>query len=645
MNALPSFIERPDPSIYLTDNYIVADFETEVNDGRYGSAVDARNSLLLACYFDRATGRQYAKWGGEYDQNKLANRLAELAESGGFLVAHNAKYELGWLARIGVDTSKLLCFDTKIAEYVLLGNRAAGDVESGIKRVSTSLDDCCMRRGMRPKDAIVDIWMKNGIKVSAMPRKWVESRCRQDVESTHRLFLDQRVALNKSNRLSCLYTRCILTPVLASIEAEKIHLDHERVRSAFDGTTEEFGTLERKFTDFTGGINWRSPKQVGEYIYTDLGFSELTGRDGKPKRTASGGRLTDAKILPRLKVTTDAQRVFLDLKKAIGRVGFALSKNLNYFKEICDDPSSGCLFTAEFNQTVTGTHRLSCSGIKTVSGNAVQLQNVPRNLKRLFNARRDGWLIGEADGAQLEFRVAAYLGNDRQAKRDISDPGWDAHCVTAAAMTQKTYEEVYNAYKAGEKWVTEARQAAKPETFKPLYGGSKGTPAQERWYKAFKERYPDLTRVQQDWVYEVLQTKRLITPWGLRYYFPRASVNSKGYCNVTSSVYNYPVQALATAEIIPITVTYFWHRIREQGLSDFIIPVNTIHDSLLCEIHPDYVEQFVLTARQAFGEDTWNYLQTVYGIEFDVPLGVGIKIGTHWGEGPEQKYEYIKESK
>jgi DNA polymerase I-like protein with 3'-5' exonuclease and polymerase domains len=636
--SLPPFIASPDPTRYLGDNWLVLDFETEVNDERFGSSLDSRNALALACWCDSA-GRVDGHWGNEFDQKRLIERIGLVD----FLVCHNTKYELGWLSRCGVDTSKLLCFDTKIAEYVLLGNLAAGDSDNGVRRVSTSLDDCSIRRGNKPKDPIVDLWMTHGIKVSQMPMRWVSQRCVQDVQSTHALFLDQRKALASTNRLGCLYTRCILTPVLAAIEQEKIHLDPSRVHSTFDEFTERLGTLEREFIEVTGGINWRSPKQVAQYIYGSLGFSELTGRDGKPKRTTGGLRLTDAKTLPRLRVTSDAQRSFLNLKKALGSVGFALSKNLNYFKEICDTESFNCLFTAEFNQTVTATHRLSCSGIPTPAGNSVQLQNIPRSFKRLFSARRPGWLIGEADGAQLEFRVAAYLGNDRQAKIDISDPNWDAHCVTAAAMIGKTYEEVYSAYKAGEKWAADARQAAKPETFKPLYGGSKGTKAQERWYAEFKRRYPDLAKVQEDWVYEVLQTKKLVTPWGLRYYFPTAKLSPTGYCNVGSSVYNYPVQALATAEIIPIAVTYFWHTVRAEALDRYIIPVNTVHDSLVCEIHPEYVDDFKRISALAFGPAVWDYLMRVYKLDFDVPLGCGVKVGTHWGEGKEEKFEYVKE--
>ena len=633
--GLPSFVSDPDSSRYLGDNYLVLDFETEVEDGRYGSAIDDRNHLALACW-RRSDGVLRSHWGGEYDQDDLVADISEVD----FLVAHNAKYELGWLARCGIDLSDLLVFDTKIGEYVLLGNLAAGDIDSGVRRVSTSLDDCCKRRGWTPKDRIVDIWMKNGIKVSQMPAKWVLDRCLQDVVSTHALFISQRDRLKRSNRLGVQLTRCLLTPVLAAIEPEGMHLDADRVADTHKQYTDELGKLTQEFADLTGGINFRSGKQVGVYLYDTLGFEELRGRDGKPKRTSRGNRLTNKKVLAKLVATRRDQRDFLDLKGRIGKVASALSKNLEYFKEICDDRAG--TFHAEFNQTVTATHRLSCTGIREVSERTVQLTNVPRDFKRLFNAKRDNWLIGEIDGAQAEFRGAAHLGDDDQAKRDIGDREFDAHCVTASAMTGKPYHEIRSAYLSGEKWASEARQLAKPETFKPLYGGSRGTKAQERWYAEFKRRYPQIAKTQEDWVHEVLLNKRLVTPWGLRYYFPHAQISSHGYVNVGSTVYNYPIQALATAEIIPISVAYFWHILRAEGLGDYIVPCNTVHDSLICEVHPDHAEDFRRIGIEAFGPRTYNYLLAVYGMDYSVPLGIGVKLGTHWSEAKEELYEYFK---
>jgi DNA polymerase I-like protein with 3'-5' exonuclease and polymerase domains len=124
----------------------------------------------------------------------------------------------------------------------------------------------------------------------------------------------------------------------------------------------------------------------------------------------------------------------------------------------------------------------------------------------------------------------------------------------------------------------------------------------------------------------------------MRYYFPYAHKAKSGYVNCTSSVYNYPIQALATAEIIPIALVYFWHRVRAAGLRHFIRVVNTVHDSIICELHPDYVEQFKELALQSFTRDVYEYLRVVYDMEFDVPLGTGITTGSHWSIGDEESY-------
>lgn len=212
-------------------------------------------------------------------------------------------------------------------------------------------------------------------------------------------------------------------------------------------------------------------------------------------------------------------------------------------------------------------------------------------------------------------------------------------------MAGLAYEELYAKYNAGDKGAEGIRQDAKPETFKPLYGGEKGTEAQERWYAEFRRRYPDLAKVQSAWVREVLDTKQLVTPWGLRFYWPYAKMSRYGRVNVKSAVYNYPVQSLATAEIIPIAAVYFWHRIREWGLEDYCFIVNTVHDSLPSEVHPDHIDRVKLLSKQCFTADVYNYLEKVYKVKFNVPLGVGMKAGEHWGEGKEESYDIYPDGK
>src|SRR2546421_413755 len=152
---LPKFLSNPDPTIYLDDNYVVLDFETDTSHGDFGSPIHKDNQLLLACWKlgsshprnHERPGAIRAVWGNELEQEELLDDI----DSADFIVAHHAKYELGWLRRCGLDLRKVLVFDTKLSEYVLLGNLKAGSSELGMAPMSTSLDMCCRRRGLPVK--------------------------------------------------------------------------------------------------------------------------------------------------------------------------------------------------------------------------------------------------------------------------------------------------------------------------------------------------------------------------------------------------------------------------------------------------------------------------------------------------------------
>lgn len=662
--TLPSFLENLDPSIYHSDNYVVVDFEVDTAHGDYGHAVHKDNQLLLASWrlgpmhqFVLAGGdtTTRAHWGNELDQHWLTEAIAEAD----FVVAHSAKYELGWFKRMGIDIRNVLVYDTKLAEFVILGNLAAGSDDLGMAPRSTSLDMCCRRRGLPIKDPVVDTIISHGINPVRIPRPWLEGRCRQDVETTEQVFLDQRQDLQRRGLLPVLYTRCLLTPVLADIESEGMAVDPEAIKTEHTKFVTRLKELQIEWDAATGGVNIHSPPQMARLLYEKLGFEELTDKRGKPQRLAPtkqfplGLPKTGLKILDKLGAKTAAQKSFIKLRKELGKVEAMLSKNLEFFRGV--DEEYGGVFFGEILQTNTATQRTASRGMPMTFQSqlddngkpitrSVQFQNFPRILKKILRAKRPGWLMADADGAQIEFRCAAFLGNDEQAIADIIDPTFDAHLLTASKLHNCTIEEVRAEKKAAEAagrddW----RQLAKPDTYKPLYGGKFGTPEQERYYAYFNERYSGIARTQAEWVRQAVETKRQVTPWGLTYYWPTARRGHGGRVNAETAIDNYPIQALATAEIVPVAIVYLWHRIREAGLEDKIKIVNTVHDSVPCEIHPDAAEGFKRLAKQAFTADTYHYMSRVYGIEFDrVPLGVGVKIGPAWGQGPEEAWDIYR---
>ena len=116
-------------------------------------------------------------------------------------------------------------------------------------------------------------------------------------------------------------------------------------------------------------------------------------------------------------------------------------------------------------------------------------------------------------------------------------------------------------------------------------------------------------------------------------------MKKSGYITNTNSIYNYPVQAFATAEIIPCALVCAWHRM--ENMQSFL--VNTVHDSLIAELHPDEVSAWHKLSQQCLIEDTYSMISNLYGVKLTVPLGAGVKVGTHWGVGEEVKYEAPEE--
>src|SRR5579859_3658751 len=110
---LPWFIEQLDPRVYLSDDYLVVDLETDTGAGaqNYGHARHAANHILLACW-KTAGGQMQRCWGNELEQGALSDAISAAK----FVVAHNAKYELGHFKRMGIDLRKVLVYDTKLAE-------------------------------------------------------------------------------------------------------------------------------------------------------------------------------------------------------------------------------------------------------------------------------------------------------------------------------------------------------------------------------------------------------------------------------------------------------------------------------------------------------------------------------------------------
>lgn len=535
--------------------------------------------------------------------------LIEQLEGNIFIVGHNIKFDLRWLARMGLDLSKVVVWDTMIAEHVFYGNRHPS--------VSIGLGPVAQRYGYSGKEPYVDVCIKGGVCPSELPTNMLHRRCMYDISVTEGVFRQQLQRAIKEDKLKTILTRCLLTPVLADIEVQGLFLDRDIVNKEYKRAVCEQTEIANKLSSIAD-INWNSPMQVADIIYgKEYKFKELLDRQKQPIRTNTGRPKADVGTIRKLNARTKKQKELQALLDRRSVIEAQLSKTLSKFKACIDNED---LLYAQFNQAITQTHRLSSSGTEY----GVQFQNMPRIFKPCVTARNKGWEVCEADGAQLEFRVAAFLGNDSQAIYDIVN-GVDIHQFTADTITA-----------AGQDM---GRQEAKASTFKPLFGGRSGTKAEKEYYEAFKEKYKELTQTQEMWKAEAICNKRFRIPSGLEFIFPniRAPRGKDGWIAEESNIYNYPIQSFATADIIPIAIVYTWHGMKQAGLKSFIF--NTVHDSVIMEVEPTEKEKLNKILLDAFGNLVYNYLKVVYDVEFNVPLGCGIKYGNNWGIGEEISYD------
>ncbi len=591
------FLHHPDSDIYLRLPYVVLDVETTNLDK--GDSLNENNSLLYTGFYVGNGQKYIGLW---YNQWTFPAEIINRLQGDILLVGHNIKFDLRWLARAGLDLSKVFVWDTMLGEKVLLGNNP--------ENLRLDLNSVAERHGLSCKTRLVDNMIKHDTCPSTIPKSLLEKYCRQDVMLTNSIFLKQRHDMYTSNRQAVMLTRCLLTPVLADIETNGLCLDAGRVEEEYNKTAAEYNENYSALREIAD-INWNSPQQKAKLLYEDLGFEEIkAGR--VPIRTTTGKPKTDLDVIKRLNAKTKEQRVLKECLVRQSELNAKLTKSLEKFKECVND--DGFLY-ANFHQHITRTHRLSSSGTKQ----SVQLQNLPRIFKPLFKARQDDWYVVEADGSNLEFRVAVELGDDEQGRADIADPSFDAHNRASGVLTG-----------AGQ---PTNRQDAKAHTFKPLYGGSSGTAPEREYYEDFKARYPGITATQERWKYTALREKQVRMPWGMIFYFPKTRISRSGYQEGQTQICNYPVQSFATADIIPIAVTGLWHDLKYHNMSAFI--VNTIHDSAILEAPEEERDKLNEIIAGNFKDMCYNYLKDVYKMDFKTPLGVNIKWGKRWSEGEE----------
>lgn len=218
----------------------------------------------------------------------------------------------------------------------------------------------------------------------------------------------------------------------------------------------------------------------------------------------------------------------------------------------------------------------------------------------------------EADFAQLEFRVAAFLSQDAVAMQEIAT-GFDVHSYTAQVITD-----------AGQ---PTSRQEAKAHTFAPLFGatGYGRSPAEAAYYTHFTEKYEGIAKWHKKLGDEAIRLQKITNVSGRQYAFPGTERRENGTPTNFTMIKNYPVQGFATGDVTPVVLMELEERLRPLRS----VLVNTVHDSMVVDVHPDE-KNYVLQLITNLNDDLNDIIYEAYSVKMNVPLLLEAKIGPNW---------------
>ena len=289
-----------------------------------------------------------------------------------------------------------------------------------------------------------------------------------------------------------------------------------------------------------------------------------------------------------------------------------LSAISSYLSSFVDGIITNCKTSNKLHinltQHITSTGRFS--------GRNPNMQNMPRGgtfpIKRVFISRWEGGKIIESDFAQLEFRTAAFLAQDKTAMHEI-DTGFDVHSYTAKVISD-----------AGQ---PTSRQEAKAHTFAPLFGatGYGRSKAEAAYYKQFVEKYKGIARWHTELGNEAVNEGKITNVSGRQYAFPDVMRRENGTVSHFTMIKNYPVQGFATGDVVPVVLIELDRLL--QPMQSCL--VNSVHDSMVIDTHPDEINN-VLGIIDLINNNLNDMIQKEYNIKVNVPLLLESKIGDNW---------------
>lgn len=379
-------------------------------------------------------------------------------------------------------------------------------------------------------------------------------------------------------------------------------------------------------------VNMRSPKQMQQLLYIDLGLPVQYKRRKSAQETKT--ITTDATALATLERTCKhpALSLIMRYKK--------LDKLVNNFLDISISPEgkvhtcyniTGATmrreqkgFIVDDEDSYKSFGRWSSSSSIILPYGPGNLQNIPKLARTIFTPPKDHILL-QADYKQAEAVVVAYLINDVKLKKLFSDSfgkspdecaanHWDVHKLTASAMFGIPITEITKAQRGIGKTIRHATNySAGPTVVATRLG------IQLKEAKQLLERYhqtcPQLKLWHQRIQDELRRTRTLTNLFGRKHRFL-----DRWGDTLFRSAYSFIPQS-TVGDLLNHALLNIY-----SNLSDWVHLALQLHDAVYCYIKPNQLPDAI----DALTEQMLIPLHTDAGEQFTID--VDFSAGETWGD-------------
>lgn len=507
-------------------------------------------------------------------------------------IGYNLKNDIVFLNRYGIQLNNIY-FDCMIASYIINPSRTSYEINEIAKEfldINIPSIESVLGKGKK-KVSITEIDQSTALHFAC-----------QQVLVLQKLVKALKKKIEEYDQEKLYYDiELPLIDVLAEMQIIGFKVDKKKLFEFSTKLNKKINELSNKIYKLAGEeFNINSPKQLGIILFEKLGLPVV-------KKTKTGYS-TNAEVLEKLSGKHEIIQALIEYRQLIKLKSTYADGLMNVI-----NPETGKIHSS-FNQTVTATGRISST--------EPNLQNIPiklelgREIRKMFIASTDEYVLIDADYSQIELRVLAHISGDPNLIEAFKN-NEDIHTKTASQVFGVPIGEVTSLM----------RSRAKAVNFGIVYGIGDFSLSQDlgitrkeakKYIDNYLAKYSMVHKYMHDIVKMGTEQGYVTTLLNRRRYLPELQIKNF----VTRSfgeriAMNTPIQGSA-ADIIKIAMVNVYRELKKRNLKSRLIL--QVHDELIIETHKSEIEEVK--------EIVKNQMENA--VQLQVPLVVDLNVGKSW---------------